>query len=76
MSLPSMMFILPMGERARWGLSKVLQMLWLCAVVWAALCMSPAWAQALVPVPPLTARVIDQTGTLAAGDVATLEQLL
>lgn len=76
MSLPSMMFTLPMGERARWGLSKVLQMLWLCAVVWAALCVSPAWAQALVPVPPLTARVIDQTGTLAAGDVATLEQQL
>ncbi|WOH83141.1 YgcG family protein [Bradyrhizobium sp. BEA-2-5] len=30
----------------------------------------PAWAE--VAVPPLTRRVVDQTGTLSAGDVATL----
>ena len=47
----------------------------LCALAWAA-ALSPAWAQALVPVPALTARVMDQTGTLAAADVAALEQQL
>lgn len=48
----------------------------LCVLVWAALSVSPAWAQALVPLPPLAARVLDQTGTLAAADVAALEQQL
>ncbi|WP_228769052.1 MULTISPECIES: YgcG family protein [unclassified Limnohabitans] len=76
MSLPPVMFPMPMGGRARWGLSKGLTRLWLCAVVWAAMCLSPAWAQALVPVPALTARVMDQTGTLAVADVAALEQQL
>ena len=47
----------------------------LCSLAWAA-ALSPAWAQALVPVPTLTARVMDQTGTLAAADVAALEQQL
>ena len=70
------MFPMPMGGRARWGLSKALTSLWLCALVWAAMCLSPAWAQALVPVPALTARVMDQTGTLALADVAALEQQL
>ena len=48
----------------------------LSAMAWGILTLSPAWAQAIVPVPPLTARVMDQTGTLAAGDVAALEQQL
>ena len=48
----------------------------LSAMAWVILTLSPAWAQALVPVPPLTARVMDQTGTLAPGDVAALEQQL
>lgn len=48
----------------------------LCAVVWVVLALSTAWAQALVPVPALTARVMDQTGSLAAADVAALEQQL
>lgn len=38
--------------------------------------VTPSWAQALVPIPALTARVIDQTGTLAPADVAVLEQQL
>ena len=46
------------------------------AMAWGILTLSPAWAQAIVPVPPLTARVMDQTGTLAPGDVAALEQQL
>lgn len=75
-----MLFLLPMGDRIRQGLSKVLRMLWLFAVVFAASSLLPSWAQALVPVPmpvpPLTARVIDQTGTLTAADVAALEQQL
>lgn len=45
-------------------------------MAWVVLTLSPAWAQALVPLPPLTARVMDQTGTLATADVASLEQLL
>lgn len=45
-------------------------------LAWVILSLSPAWAQALVPVPPLTARVMDQTGTLAVADVAALEQQL
>ncbi|WP_416547009.1 TPM domain-containing protein [Limnohabitans sp. DCL3] len=45
-------------------------------MAWVVLTLSPAWAQALVPVPPLTARVMDQTGTLAAADVVALEQQL
>jgi uncharacterized protein len=48
----------------------------LCLGVWAALAVSPAWAQTLLPVPVLTARVMDQTGTLASADVASLEQQL
>ena len=35
-----------------------------------------SFALALVPVPPLSGRVVDQTGTLAAGDVSTLVQTL
>ena len=34
------------------------------------------WAQGLLPVPPLTARVIDQTGTLAPAAVSQLEAKL
>eukprot|EP01032_Pedospumella_encystans_P017177 gene17177-19583_t len=45
-------------------------------MAWVILSLSPAWAQTLVPVPPLTARVMDQTGTLSAADVAALEQQL
>lgn len=47
-----------------------------CVCVWAALMVTPAWAQGLVPVPPLSARVMDQTGTLSAADVAALAQQL
>ncbi|MHC2435841.1 TPM domain-containing protein [Bradyrhizobium sp. USDA 4451] len=36
--------------------------------------MCPAWAE--VAVPPLTGRVVDQTGTLSAGDVASLSDRL
>lgn len=50
-------------------------MLALCVSLVAA-ALSPAWAQALLPIPALTARVMDQTGTLAVADVAALEQLL
>ena len=39
------------------------------------LCWAGA-ALALVAVPPLSGRVVDQTGTLAAGDVASLSQTL
>lgn len=37
---------------------------------------APAQAQPLQPVPALTAHVMDQTGTLSAADVATLERQL
>jgi uncharacterized protein len=37
---------------------------------------APAAAQGLLPVPPVEARVLDQTGTLTAGEQADLEQRL
>jgi len=58
------------------GLAKGMTRLLLSAMAWVILTLSPAWAQALVPVPLLSARVMDQTGTLAAADVAALEQQL
>ncbi|WP_233249905.1 YgcG family protein [Limnohabitans sp. Bal53] len=66
----------PMGGFSAQRLGKGLTRLLLAVLAWVTLSLSPAWAQALVPVPPLTARVMDQTGTLAAGDVAALEQQL
>ncbi len=50
----------------------VFQALWLLV---AGLCLAwpgAAWAQAVLPVPALSARVIDQTGTLDAGQMAAL----
>ncbi len=41
-----------------------------------ALCGAAAWAQDLRPVPPLSARVIDQTATLTAPQAAALEAKL
>jgi uncharacterized protein len=38
--------------------------------------MLPAWAQDVLPVPALTARVIDQTGTLDAAQRGALEAKL
>ena len=52
---------------------------WVWACVMALLCWAlwtPARAQAPLPLPALTARVMDQTGTLSATDVAALEQQL
>jgi uncharacterized protein len=66
----------PIGRFGGNSWAKVLTRLVLSAMAWVILSLSPAWAQALVPVPPLTARVIDQTGNLAPGDVAALEQQL
>lgn len=66
----------PIGLHGRKSWAKVLTRLLLSAMAWLILTLSPAWAQALVPLPPLTARVVDQTGTLAAADVASLEQQL
>jgi uncharacterized protein len=66
----------PIGLLGRNSLVKGLTRLLLSVMAWVILSLSPAWAQALVPVPPLTARVMDQTGTLAAADVAALEQQL
>lgn len=49
--------------------------------VLAALCLNMAfmaavWAQGLLPVPALTARVIDETGTLSAAEVQSLDAKL
>ncbi|MGH8603850.1 MAG: TPM domain-containing protein, partial [Gammaproteobacteria bacterium] len=46
-------------------------------IFWGALCFvfsSPLWAE--VPIPPLTARIIDQTGTLSAAQRLDLENKL
>jgi uncharacterized protein len=66
----------PMARVSPQALAKGLTKLLMAVLAWVILTLSPAWAQALVPVPPLTARVMDQTGTLAAADVAALEQQL
>lgn len=66
----------PIGQCGGNSLAKGLTRLVLSVMAWVVLTLSPAWAQALVPVPPLTARVMDQTGTLAAADVVALEQQL
>ncbi|MET3913291.1 uncharacterized protein ABID97_000073 [Variovorax sp. OAS795] len=47
----------------------------LAAAAWAGLAAT-AWAQELLPVPTLTSRVIDQTGTLAESDRADIEAKL
>ena len=43
---------------------------------WLLAALLPAWAQDVLPVPALTARVIDQTGTLDASQRAALEAKL
>jgi len=45
---------------------------WLVAA-WLLTALAPAWAQDLLPVPPLSGRVIDQTGTLDASQRAALD---
>jgi uncharacterized protein len=45
-------------------------------LAWLALLGAAAWAQDLRPVPPLSARVIDQTATLTAPQTAALEAKL
>jgi uncharacterized protein len=45
---------------------------WLTALVCALALAGAAWAQEPLPVPALSGRVIDQTGTLSAGDVQAL----
>lgn len=59
----------PVSARGLWASALLGLALWLCALL-------PVWAQAPLPLPALTARVMDQTGTLAAADVAALEQQL
>jgi uncharacterized protein len=51
---------------------------WLAAslLAWLAAGLAPAWAQDVLPVPALTARVIDQTGTLSATQREALEAKL
>ena len=45
----------------------------LIAIVFAVAIGTGAWAQSVLPVPALTARVIDQTGTLDAAQKKALE---
>jgi uncharacterized protein len=48
----------------------------LLIAAWLVAALAPAWAQDLLPVPALTARVIDQTGTLQPAQRAALEAKL
>ena len=48
----------------------------LLLAAWLLALLAPAWAQDLLPVPALTARVIDQTGTLDASQRGALEAKL
>jgi len=54
---------------------RALAALLLAALAWAGL-VATAWAQDLLPVPTLTSRVIDQTGTLSESERADLEAKL
>ena len=58
-------------------MTKLLRAAGLAALLtWLALLGATAWAQELRPVPPLSARVIDQTATLTAPQAAALEAKL
>lgn len=58
-------------------MTKLLRTVGLGALLaWLALLGAAAWAQDLRPVPPLSARVIDQTATLTAPQTAALEAKL
>jgi uncharacterized protein len=52
---------------------RALRLLW---AAWLLAALAPCWAQDLLPVPALTARVIDQTGTLNAAQRDALEAKL
>ncbi|MCX9158427.1 TPM domain-containing protein [Niveibacterium sp. 24ML] len=45
-------------------------------LLWFACCLAPAWAQDVQPVPKLSGRVIDQTGTLSAAEASALSRKL
>lgn len=60
----------PTPALAVWQWLRRLVLLCLCVLVW------PAGAQGLAALPDLRARVMDQTGTLDAAQLATLEQRL
>lgn len=64
----------PLRTLAVWGLLVTLKLLTIWGLV--ALFSGPAHAQDLLPVPALTARVIDQTGTLSAAQREALEAKL
>ena len=65
------------GAPRRPGTTALLRVLiaWVLALA-AALVINPALAQALQPVPPLTARVIDRSATLSAPQLQALEDKL
>ena len=56
--------------RARWSFLATFLIAWLLAIT------GIAWAQDLLPVPPLSARVIDTTGTLDAIQIKGLDEKL
>jgi uncharacterized protein len=59
----------PAGGRSGWGrLAAVL----VTALVAALLLAAAVWAQEVLPVPPLSGRVVDQTGTLSAAQAQAL----
>lgn len=65
-------FAAPLGRGAVWRvLSAVLAVLCLSIAL-----VATVWAQGLLPVPALTGRVIDQTGTLTAAQVQALDAKL
>ncbi len=67
MTLRLLSFLLTAGHRLCTGL---------CWVLALALLQAPVQAQELLPVPALNARIMDSSGTLAAQDVASIEQQL
>jgi uncharacterized protein len=59
-----------------WSRQLVLLLLWVAASVTATTAATSAFAQDVLPVPALTARVIDQSGTLSPTDQQSLEAKL
>lgn len=67
---------LALPERRPQGARGGAQWLALLLLLWLVWISQPAWAQSLQPVPPLSAHVMDRTGTLSTAQQAALEAKL
>ena len=73
---PGRRVMAPTGARVGAALTRTGTQLRAALFVVALLVFAGAWAQSVLPVPPLSGRVMDQTGTLTAQQVTALEAKL